>query len=366
MIFDATSAVRARMLSYADAIGELHIISRGSRTGDEQDGKLFLHSVCPLPTVLGRVILLGTITRKARVLIDKHHIEVVSAQDPFEYGRAAMRAGHGTKAKLHIQVHTDFLSPFFAKESYKNSVRVRIADVVLPRANGIRTVSQRVKKSLIRRYGNRISNPIVIPIMPETTHTTAVPVPLPKLPFTFVIMAIARLEKEKRLDDAIRVVETLVKERYPVGLVIVGEGQERKQLTALAENLGIKERVVFLGEQQNVSALLPKAQAFIQTSSYEGYGRTYLEAALAGVPMVVTDAGIIGELFTHDDSALVCAVGDVTHLALEISRLIEDSALRHALSARALEIAQKDVASFVNLPARIADNLEKTFKLTNG
>lgn len=356
------------MRSYADAIGELHIISRGQRTSDEQDGKLFLHSVCPLPTVLGRIFLLGTITRKARILIDKYHIEVVSAQDPFEYGRVAMRAVHGTKAKLHIQVHTDFLSPFFAKESYKNSVRVHIADAVLPHANGIRTVSQRVKKSLIGRYGNRISEPIVIPIAPQTTQNTTEPIPLPKLPFTFVLMApVGRLEKEKRLDDAIRVVARLVQEKYPVGLLIAGDGSQRKVLEHIADTLGVKDRVIFLGNRSDVSELLKNtAQAFIQTSSYEGYGRTYLEAALAGVPMVVTDAGIIGELFIHDESALVCAVGDVTHLALEVSRLIEDSALRRALSTRALEIAREHIAASTNLPERIADNLEQTLKSING
>jgi len=107
----------------------------------------------------------GIITRKAREIINKYDIEVVSAQDPFEYGRVAVHCTRDTKAKLHIQVHTDFLSPFFAKESYKNSIRVRMADVVLLHAQGIRTVSERVKKSLMERYGTSIPEPTVIPVM---------------------------------------------------------------------------------------------------------------------------------------------------------------------------------------------------------
>lgn len=368
-IFDKNSSVRVRMRAYADAIGELHIVSRGEDTSDEKDGKLFLHSIESFSTPFGRMLSLGMITRKARSIIIKHGIELVSAQDPFEHGRAAMRAVRETKAKLHIQVHTDFCSPFFAKESYKNSVRVHMADVVLLRADGIRVVSHRVSESLVERYGSSIVEPVVIPIVPNIdvgfVNAKKQKNILSEIPFSFIITTIGRLEKEKRVDDSLRVIASLKNKHYPVGIVIVGSGRMKKKLIALVDELDIKESVVFLGSRNDVSDILRNSNAFIQTSSYEGYGRTYIEAAFSKVPMVVTSAGVIGEMFTHDVSALVCDVGDVKCLSIQMSRLIESTALRYSLSKKAFEIASSHVAEFGNIPLLVASDFAQVIALTN-
>ncbi len=368
-IFDKNSSVRERMRKYAESIGELHIVSRGEDTIDENDGKLFLHSVESFPTPVGRMLTLGMITRKAKEIISKYNIELVSSQDPFEHGRVAVRAVRDTEVKLHIQVHTDFCSPFFAKESYKNSIRVHMADVVLLRADGIRTVSNRVSQSLIKRYGSSIVEPVVIPIVPDIDsyfeNNTVTKNVLPKTPFSFVITTVGRLEKEKRFEDSIRVVASLKNKHYPVGLVIVGNGSMKKKLITLVEELDIKDRVVFLGARTDVSDILHSSNAFIQTSSYEGYGRTYIEAALAKVPMVVTSAGVIGDIFTHDVSVLVCDVGDIKCLSIQMSRLIESTALRYSLSKKAFEIASAHISEFGDIPSLVAADFAQVISLTN-
>ena len=396
-IFEPKSAARARMRTYAAAIGELHILSRAERAQESQEDGLYLHGMRPLPTQLGRVLFLRTLTAHAHELIGKYGIEVVSAQDPFEHGVVAAGAIRSTTAKLHIQVHTDFCSPFFAKESRKNAMRMRLADSVLPKAAGIRVVSERVKKGMLKRYGNRIPEPSVIPLSMEITSAPPAPpkaalgaadqlhaqpqalaaqtqteppqaplapaahtpAPLPKLPFTFILAAVGRLEKEKRFEDAIATVAKLRKERYPAGLLVVGAGRERARLAARARHLGITPYIVFLGERSNIPAILTQANAFIQTSAYEGYGRTYFEAARAGVPMVVTDAGIVGEVFRNEESALVCPVGDVECLTREVSRLIEDMALRRQISEHAAAAAAAHEATLRNIPERIAEDLRR-------
>jgi len=377
-IFDSKSTAYARMLAYAHEVGELHILSRAERAQELQEDGLYLHGLRPLPTQLGRVLFLHTLATRARELIGKYGIEVVSAQDPFEHGAVAMRAIRNTPAKLHIQVHTDFCSPFFAKESRKNAMRMLLADSVLPQASGIRAVSERVKKGMLERYGNRIAEPSVIPLSMEIfapppaappatadqsrEHAAPPQAALPELPFTFILVTVGRLEKEKRIEDAISTVAKLRKERYPVGLVVVGRGKERARLAARARHLGIAPYIIFLGERSDIPAILTKANAFIQTSAYEGYGRTYLEAARVGTPMVVTDAGIVGEVFRHDESALVCPVGGVECLTREVSRLIEDSALRYQLSEHAAAAAAAHQATLGNIPLRIAEDLAKVTK----
>jgi len=355
-IFERGSAARARMRAYAEAIGELHILARapeGAR--EEQDGSLFLH-----PVRASKLFAPLALSQGARALIRTRGIEVVSAQDPFEHGWAAARAVSGTGAKLHLQVHTDFLSPYFAKESFLNRIRVRIADSVLPRAQGIRVVSERIKESLMRRYGSTVSEPAVLPIVPpEGTATTE---PFPKHDFSFVLCAVGRLEREKRVKDVLQTLAR-VHARYPAtGLFIIGAGREERALRAEVRNLGLQHAVVFLGARENATRLIGGANAFIQASAYEGYGRTFIEAARARVPIVSTDVGIIGEVLRPEEEALVCPVGDIACLSRQVTRLIEDNALRDNLS-RAEERAAKDhQALFHDIPSRIAEDLSKTLQ----
>ncbi|HFC10644.1 MAG TPA: glycosyltransferase [Candidatus Kaiserbacteria bacterium] len=359
-IFEENSSARSRMRSYAEAIGELHILSQGAKTSDEQEGALFLHSIRPLPTKLGRVFLLWTLSRRAHRLVKKSGIEIVSAQDPFEHGAIAKSAVHHTNAKLHVQVHTDFCSRYFSEESIKNRLRMIIADNVLPHADGIRAVSNRVKNSLVARYGTRISLPVVIPIAMETKVANKSVEPFSiSSKFSFMIMAVGRLEKEKRLEDAIRVVAILAKKKYPVALVIVGDGSEKEKLNSLAKKLGIEKRVMFLGWRNDIHELLSHAQAFIQTSAYEGYGRTYIEAALADVPMVVTNVGIIGDVFINKESALVCDVSDIRCLERSMETLIEENDTRYKITYNAHNVADAHIKAVGDTVARTVEDFER-------
>ena len=363
-IFVANSAARTRMRAYAEAIGELHIISSAYRDArEEQDGNLFLH-----PVHAWKIFRVRALAKRAHELVLKHGIEVISAQDPFEHGLAALRAAAGTRAKLHIQVHTDFLSPWFIKSGNWRSPRVRmpflnrwrrsIADRVLPEADGIRAVSKRVKVSLVARYGFRIPEPSVIPITVDVTVPTLMR--LPEHQFTFTLIAVGRLEPEKRIEDILAALKLVAKQYPMVGLFIVGEGSERGRLERMARHLGLGDKVIFLGERPDVRALIASAQAFIQASAYEGYSRTWIEAALAKVPIITTDVGIVGEVFKGYEDVLSVPVADPTALSLHIVGLIEDNAVRHQLPIHAKAVALAHLTSVGDIPSRIALDLSQT------
>lgn len=363
-IFDTTSPVRARMRAYATAIGELHILSSAGRDAkEEQDGSLFLHPVRPWKLFRVRVL-----AHRARKLIRKYSIEIVSAQDPFEHGLAALRAVRGANAKLHIQVHTDFLSPWFVKNSGWHNLRMtllnwyrcRIANRVLPAASGIRVVSERIKVSLIARYGSRIPEPSVIPI----AVSTEVPkrIPLPKHSFTFALIAVGRLEPEKRVEDILAALKIITKHYPMVGLFIVGEGRERRRLEQMTSSLDLEKHVVFLGERVDAHALMGSAQAFIQASAYEGYGRTLIEAALAKIPIITTDVGLMDEVFKDGAEVLAAPVADPKTLALNITKIIEDNRIRQELPIRAETAVREHFAVQGDLPTRMVEDLTRTLQ----
>ena len=351
--FDAESAVRARMREYAAAIGELHVVSAApSGAREEQEGALFLH---PVATGLFRLVRLA---RAARRIVRDRAIDVVSAQDPFEHGYVALRAVRRARTRLHIQLHTDLASPFFAKESLKNRVRLMLADLVLPKADGIRAVSERVREGLIARYGERIADPSVLPIAPQPIASP--PVALPALPFSFAILSVGRLESEKRLGDAMEAL-SIVHKKYPgAGLIIVGSGRKEAALKAKAKALGISGAVAFLGERRDATGLMGTANAFLQTSAYEGYSRTLIEAAIARVPIVSTEVGIVGDVLVPEREVLACAPGDVAGIATQIERLIKDNQLRRALAVNAEAAVLAHLGHYQNLPELVAEDLMRS------
>lgn len=364
-IFVKESAVRARMRAYANAIGTLHIISRAPHGAvEETDGALVLH---PLPG--GPLSSLMNLPKLARSLILREGIEVVSAQDPFEYGWCAKKAVQGTSAKLHIQVHTDFLSPWFVRSGvfrsmrihtpFLNGVRVKIARKVLPYAHGIRVVSERIRASLISVYTNEIPEPTVLPISVGMEVPEAVP--LPEHTFAFAFMTSGRLEPEKRIEDILMALGKIALTYPSVGLVIVGEGSERKKLELLAQKLQLSSRVLFMGEQgKNAWGLMRSAHAYVQASAYEGYGRTLVEAALARVPIITTDVGIVGEVLRGYEQVLATPPGDTANLAAHMHAIIGDHQLRRSLAMNAEQAVREHLAKFEDLPRLIQEDLART------
>ena len=365
-IFDPKSDVRARMRAYAEAIGELHIISAGPVFArEEHDGALYVH-----PVYAGKLFRMKLLTRRAVALIREYDIEIVSAQDPFEHGLAALRAVEAAGIKLHVQVHTDFLSPWFVREGNWRSPSIRmpllnrwrrsVADRVLPKADGIRVVSERVKDSLIARYGSRIPEPSIIPVAVDATVPEKKP--LPPHPFTFALLAVGRLEPEKRIEDILAALKLVIPQYPSVGLCIAGEGREWRKLERMVRKLKLKDHVLFLGHRSDARALMGSAQAFIQASAYEGYGRTLVEAALAKVPIITTDVGIVGEVFKGYEDVLAVPVADPTALALAIAGLLEDGAVRIEFPLHAEAAAREHLESIGDLPSRIAEDFSETLQ----
>ncbi len=358
-LLDSTTSAYMRVRSYAEAIGTVHVLMRGATDASTTDGPLTVHT-----RAVGKYDI-QKFVGAAHGLIESKAIQVVSAQDPFEHGWIALGAVKGTSAKLHVQIHTDFLSPWFVRGGIlrspqipmpvKNRVRRQLADMVLPKADGIRVVSERIKTSLTARYGTKIPNPSIIPIAVDSNVPAAHE--LPAHTFPFALVTVGRLEPEKRIEDIIEAL-FLLKDTYPsVGLIVIGEGSERGALMARVVERGLMGRVVFTGARTDAWGLMRSAQAYIQASAYEGYGRTLIEAALVRVPIITTDVGIIGEVFKGYEDVLAAPPGDPTQLALNIAGMLQDGAARETMVRSAEAKARAHLAHFENLPDLIARDL---------
>lgn len=169
------------------------------------------------------------------------------------------------------------------------------------------------------------------------------------------ILTICRLVPWKGVDSLIRILAGMP----DVRLVIAGDGPLRKELEVLAEQTGVSDRVVFMGNisKKMVVSCLKQADLFVLNSSYEGLPHVVLEAMNTGVPVVATDAGGTKEVVENGKTGLLVPVGN--DWALE-------NAMRNILENR--EIAEKIVKNaYKLLEGRFAYSrmIEETERLIN-
>lgn len=157
-----------------------------------------------------------------------------------------------------------------------------------------------------------------------------------------VILTVGRLVPRKGHDDVIRAVGVL-KDRYPdLVYVVAGAGEFGAHLRRLAADLGVAERVYFLGRVPDVAidGLYRACEVFAlpgrqHGTDVEGFGIVFIEAALRGKPVIAGRSGAIEEVVDHEITGLVVRPGVVDELVEAVVRLLDDGELRNRLGRQA-------------------------------
>jgi glycosyltransferase involved in cell wall biosynthesis len=137
----------------------------------------------------------------------------------------------------------------------------------------------------------------------------------------FVIVQIARLDPLKDHATALRALRRLVEEQPRARLVIVGEGPERAAIEAEISRLGLGPYVRLTGLRHDIADLLAAADVGLLTSLSEGIPLTLIEAMAAGLPVVATAVGGVGEIVSHQETGLLAAARDDASLAAALRQL---------------------------------------------
>jgi N-acetyl-alpha-D-glucosaminyl L-malate synthase BshA len=139
---------------------------------------------------------------------------------------------------------------------------------------------------------------------------------------TRVLMHISNFRPVKRVKDIVRVFARVAAE-MPAVLIMVGDGPDRIDAEAEARELGLHEKVFFLGKIDAVAPLLAGADLFLLPSASESFGLSALEALACGVPVIGANVGGLPEVVRDGETGYLCPVGDVdamSRAALEILR----------------------------------------------
>ena len=366
-IFNESSEPQNRVISQGKKFKEIHVIVF-SKFGSNLKPQKLAENIWIYPTnSLSRFLHIHRAKSLGRKILKGNSGSwIVTAQDPFESGLSALEISKEFSIPFYVQVHTDFLSPWFSKGSFFNKLRLAISRDVLSEADGIRVVSKRVRDSII---DSDIKIKCAIDILPVYVESNYLEGNLKsdflskKYPdFKFIILTVSRLSKEKDIETAIKVLANVSGKYFHAGLVVVGNGREESRLKRVASNLGVADRVIFEGEVKHVDLwkYYASANIFLQTSLFEGFGRSLVEATLLKCPFLSTDVGIASDLVCGDVS--VCKVRDEECLSFGIMRFINDGNLRVKKSQEALENLEKiiilDKEKYLN---SYADLLVKTY-----
>ena len=159
---------------------------------------------------------------------------------------------------------------------------------------------------------------------------------------SLVIGNVARLQPAKGHRYLLGAFARVVADRPVSRLVVVGWGEDEPALRRQAADLGISDRVLFLGKRPDVPRLLAAFDVFAFSSIHEGQGIALLEAMAAGVPIVATAADGIPEMVRHEETGLLVAPRDEAALAAAILRLARDAYLRTRLTAAATRVVESE------------------------
>lgn len=142
-----------------------------------------------------------------------------------------------------------------------------------------------------------------------------------------LILALGRLHPNKAFDVLLQALVRLP-DAY---LWIAGDGPLRESLEVLAQRLGVKPRVRFLGWRDDVPALLAACDVFVCPSRHEPLGNVVLEAWARGKPVVAADAVGPGMLIQQMENGILVPVDDAEALASAVRAVFEDDELRAQL-----------------------------------
>ena len=164
-----------------------------------------------------------------------------------------------------------------------------------------------------------------------------------------IVTHISNFRKVKRIADVVAIFHK-IQERIPAKLVMVGEGPEREKAEIQCEALGITDKVLFLGNSNEIDRILCFSDLFLLPSESESFGLAALEAMVNEVPVISSNTGGIPEVNIHGQTGFLSPVGAVDEMAENALAILQDPEVLTQFKKRAVQAAQKfDITNILPL-----------------
>jgi len=301
-----------------------------------------LKSICYIPEMEREVSLKRDILAfwKLFCLIRRERPDIVDTHQSKAgaLGRlAALLAG--TKVTIHT-IHGHVFYDFFGK--LKSSLIVLVERLLARHSSLLVAVSENVRKEILAFKVGTPEKVITVPLGLELDRFLSIDGPSGNLrgelglsEGDILIGNVQRLVPTKGHRYLFKSIQLLKEIRPEVRFVIAGDGEMRGELEQLAENLGLKENIYFLGFRKDVDNVYADSDAIVFPSLTEGSPIAIIEALASARPVVATDVGGISELIDEGKCGFVVPAKDPRALTEALLKLIRDEGLRKSFGENA-------------------------------
>jgi glycosyltransferase involved in cell wall biosynthesis len=331
-LFDEDSKARTRILSYGKLFDEYHIVAF---TNTKRD-KFQIANVSIYPIFAkNKVRALLEAYKQIRNIIQKksNANTVITSQDPFEIGLLAYFVAKRFTLPLQLQIHINFFTPEFKQESMRHSWQASIANYVLPKAQGIRSVSEQITKYLVTQLAISPKKITTLPIATDIGYFSEVmqlsrPKEIPEK--AKVILMASRFEKQKNISLGLEAFAKFAKQHSDAFLILIGKGSQESVIKNLIMNLCIENKVILLPWVNDLRPWYQFADVFLLTSNYESWGMTVVESIASGAPVIATTVGCVEEIIKDGVNGYKVNVGDKDMLVERLTQVLYDSTFKRA------------------------------------
>lgn len=302
---------------------------------------VFCHLVEPInyPVLNQPPLYLAMASRIAEV-VEEHSIQIWHAHYAIPYASIALLAREILPPELKFCLITTLHGTDITIVGADPSL-YRVTKYAMEKSCAVTAVSEWLKQETEREF--KLSKPIyriynfIDPSKFKVKH---------KVDISFldknkkIVMHISNFRAVKRVTDVVRVFKK-ISDKMDAQLIMVGEGPEKVSSVGVARQLGILNKVKYIGNYQNIEELLPYADLVIQPSEHESFGMVALEAMACGVPVIATKSGGIQELIVNGETGFLCEVGDIETMADWAIQVLFDNKLKKELGRKSIERVRK-------------------------
>ena len=303
------------------------------------------HAVAPSTTFLHYFALPGGLGLAsagaflfARILgqvRDLHHsdpIDAIHAHGPLPCGHAAMLVSRELRIPYVVSVHG--LDAYSTEQVHGRAGEWcrRISARIFRSAAKVIGVSEHVRERVLAGAGNVRTAVVYNGVDPEMFSP-----PAENVSGSQSILSVGNLIPTKGYEVLLRSMAAMTEPNPGVTLDIVGEGAERSRLTSLAQELGIGNRVRFLGRlpRREVARLMSHCVLFALPSRYEGLGCVYLEAMSAAKVAIGCHGQGIDEVIRHGSNGWLIESDNFEQLTASLKTLLGNAMLRDFIGTQA-------------------------------
>ena len=215
------------------------------------------------------------------------------------------------KIPIQIQLHGDIADPEWRMINYRNRFRYSLARLSLPKASGVRAVSNYQAENIVNAFGIKREKIVVIPVPINILgKSVTLKSERPK-----TIGLIGRIHQDRGIWEFIKLVTILNSSSKDFKVVVLGDGPSKDKFLPKLESVVTKRRITYLGQlpESEIRKAWRRIGVLVSMAPVESYGRVIRESLIAGVPVWATTSAGVKDLIDY------CKKGEVKILDLSKS-----------------------------------------------